>query len=215
VYVLDEVADEFLAKVAAKAGGLRAGGEPNADFGPMTMPSQVDVVAGQLRDALDKGAHRLVGGTDSVRAPYVSPVVLTDVPEDSTAITQETFGPLLAVNRVVDIDDAIARANATSFGLGASVFSAKRGARIAARLRCGMVAVNGVIAFTGVPALPFGGVGDSGFGRIHGDDGLREFARAQAVTRQRFPAPIPVTSFARGKRAMPRLLRLIRALHGR
>jgi aldehyde dehydrogenase (NAD+) len=215
VYVLDEVADEFLAKVAAKAGALRAGGEPSADFGPMTMPGQVDVVAGQLRDALDKGAHRLVGGTDSVRAPYVSPVVLTDVPEDSTAITQETFGPMLAVNRVVDIEDAIARANATAFGLGASVFSAKRGARIAARLRCGMVAVNGVITFTGVPALPFGGVGDSGFGRIHGDDGLREFARAQAVTKQRFPAPIPVTSFARGERAMPRLLKLIRTLYGR
>jgi aldehyde dehydrogenase (NAD+) len=78
-----------------------------------------------------------------------------------------------------------------------------------------MVAVNGVITFTGVPALPFGGVGDSGFGRIHGDDGLREFARAQAVTKQRFPAPIPVTSFARGERAMPRLLKLIRTLYGR
>ncbi|WP_028937295.1 aldehyde dehydrogenase family protein [Pseudonocardia spinosispora] len=215
VYVVESVADEFLAKVEAKAGALRPGGEPNADFGPMTMPSQVDVVAGQLQDALDKGARALVGGTASVRPPYVEPVVLVDVPENSTAITEETFGPLLAVNRVADIEDAISRANASVYGLGASVFSAKRGEQIAARLRCGMVAVNGVISFAGVPALPFGGVGDSGFGRIHGEDGLREFARAQAVTRQRFAAPINVTSFARGDRAIPRLLKLVRTLYGR
>jgi aldehyde dehydrogenase (NAD+) len=78
-----------------------------------------------------------------------------------------------------------------------------------------MVAVNGVITFAGVPALPFGGVGDSGFGRIHGDDGLREFARAQAVTRQRFAPPIVVTTFSRGPRAMGRLVSLVRAVHGR
>jgi aldehyde dehydrogenase (NAD+) len=215
VYVVEPVADEFLARVRRRAEALRPGGEPTADFGPMTMSSQADVVAGQLRDALDRGATAVVGGPASVRPPYVEPVVLTDVPEDSTAITEETFGPLLAVNRVADIDDAVARANATAYGLGASVFSTKRGEEIAARLRCGMVAVNGVITFAGVPALPFGGVGDSGFGRIHGEDGLREFARAQAVTRQRFAPPIAVTTFARRKNAMSRLVKLVRALYGR
>jgi aldehyde dehydrogenase (NAD+) len=215
VYVLESVADEFLSRVVAKAGSIRPGAEPTADFGPMTLPAQVDVVAGQVRDALDRGARALVGGPGSVRPPYVEPVVLTDVPEDSTAITQETFGPLLAVNRVADIDDAISRANATGYGLGASVFSGKRGEQIAARLRCGMVAVNGVITFAGVPALPFGGVGQSGFGRIHGEDGLREFTRAQAVTRQRFAAPIAVTTFSRSKRTMPRLLKLVRTMYGR
>ncbi|WP_028926622.1 aldehyde dehydrogenase family protein [Pseudonocardia acaciae] len=215
VYVVEPVADEFLARVVRRAEALRPGGEPTADFGPMTMPSQADVVAGQLRDALDRGATAVVGGTVSVRPPFVEPVVLTDVPEDSTAITQETFGPLLTVNRVADVEDAVARANATAYGLGASVFSARRGEEIAARLRCGMVAVNGVITFAGVPALPFGGVGDSGFGRIHGEDGLREFARAQAVTRQRFAPPIAVTTFTRRKNAIGRLLTLVRALYGR
>jgi acyl-CoA reductase-like NAD-dependent aldehyde dehydrogenase len=215
VYVVEPVADAFLARVARRAESLRPGGEPTADFGPMTLPSQADVVAGQLRDALDRGATAVVGGPASVRPPYVEPVVLTDVPEDCTAITQETFGPLLAVNRVADIDDAVARANATAYGLGAAVFSANRGEEIATRLRCGMVAVNGVITFAGVPALPFGGVGDSGFGRIHGEDGLREFARAQAVTRQRFAPPIAVTTFARRKNAMSRLVKLVRALYGR
>jgi aldehyde dehydrogenase (NAD+) len=95
------------------------------------------------------------------------------------------------------------------------VFSGRRGEEIAARLRCGMVAVNGVITFAGVPALPFGGVGDSGFGRIHGEDGLREFARAQAVTRQRFAPPIAVMTFTRGARSMRRIIALVRTVHGR
>jgi aldehyde dehydrogenase (NAD+) len=215
VYVVEPVADEFLRRVVAKAHAVRSGGEPTDDFGPMTMPAQLDVVAGQLRDALDKGARALVGGTASVRPPYIDPVVLTDVPEDSTAITQETFGPLLTVNRVADTEEAITRANATAYGLGASVFAGKRGEEIAARLRCGMVAVNGVITFAGVPALPFGGVGDSGFGRIHGEDGLREFTRAQAVTRQRFAPPLAVMTFSRGARTMSRMMRLVRALYGR
>ncbi|HEY0573487.1 MAG TPA: aldehyde dehydrogenase family protein [Pseudonocardia sp.] len=215
VYVVEPVADEFLRRVVAKAHAVRSGGEPTDDFGPMTMPAQLDVVARQLRDALDKGARALVGGTASVRPPYIDPVVLTDVPEDSTAITQETFGPLLTVNRVADTEEAITRANATAYGLGASVFAGKRGEEIAARLRCGMVAVNGVITFAGVPALPFGGVGDSGFGRIHGEDGLREFTRAQAVTRQRFAPPLAVMTFSRGARTMSRMMRLVRALYGR
>jgi hypothetical protein len=78
-----------------------------------------------------------------------------------------------------------------------------------------MVAVNGVISFAGIPGLPFGGVGDSGFGRIHGEEGLREFARPQAVARQRFPLPVPVTSFSRTAGTMKALVGLVRARHGR
>jgi acyl-CoA reductase-like NAD-dependent aldehyde dehydrogenase len=150
-----------------------------------------------------------------VHPPFVEPIVIVDVPEDSSAVTEETFGPLLVVNRVPDVDEAVRRANATAYGLGASVFSRARGEEIAGRLRCGMVAVNGVISFAGIPGLPFGGVGDSGFGRIHGEDGLREFARPQAVASQRFPLPVPVTSFSRGARTMKALVGLVRVRHGR
>ncbi|MFR9800736.1 aldehyde dehydrogenase family protein [Pseudonocardia sp. RS010] len=218
VYVVDPVAEEFVAALVAKARGLRAG----ARFGPMTMASQTEVVRRHVRDALEKGGRAVVGGEGSVRenpggAPFVEPVVLVDVPEDSCAVTEETFGPLIVVNRVPDVAEAVRRANGTSYGLGASVFtgSAKEGERIAEGLRCGMVSVNGVIAFAGIPALPFGGVGDSGFGRIHGEDGLREFTRPQAVARQRFALPVPVTSFTRTATHMRTLLGLVRARHGR
>ncbi len=214
VYVVEPVADEFLERVAERASTIRPGGEPSADFGPMTRPGRVDVVADQLREALDRGARPVVGGPASVRPPYVEPLVLADVPEDSRAITEVTSGPMLTVNRVPDVDEAVRRANARSHGLGAAVFSARRGEEIASRLRCGMVAVNGVVTFAAMPALPFGGVGDSGFGRIHGDDGLREFARAQAVTRQRFSTPFSLTSFSRSSWGMRTLERLVRARYG-
>ncbi|MCW2720987.1 MAG: hypothetical protein QOG20_5495 [Pseudonocardiales bacterium] len=213
VYVVENVADRFIAKVVRKAEALRAGSA--GDFGPMTMASQSDIVRGHVEDALAKGGRAVVGGEASLHPPFIDPVVIVEVPEDSTAVTEETFGPLLVVNRVPDVDEAVRRANATGYGLGATVFSKKRGEEIAARLRCGMVAINGVISFAGIPALPFGGVGDSGFGRIHGEDGLREFTRPQAVARQKFALPIAVTSFKRTSRGMNALLGLVRLRHGR
>jgi acyl-CoA reductase-like NAD-dependent aldehyde dehydrogenase len=213
VYVVENVADRFIAKVVRKAEALRAGSA--GDFGPMTMASQSDIVRGHVEDALAKGGRAVVGGEASLHPPFIDPVVIVEVPEDSTAVTEETFGPVLVVNRVPDVDEAVRRANATGYGLGATVFSKKRGEEIAARLRCGMVAINGVISFAGIPALPFGGVGDSGFGRIHGEDGLREFTRPQAVARQKFALPIAVTSFKRTSRGMNALLGLVRLRHGR
>jgi acyl-CoA reductase-like NAD-dependent aldehyde dehydrogenase len=196
VYVVDSVAEAFLDKVAAKAAAIRPGGEASSIYGPITMPSQIDVIAGQIDDALSRGGRAVVGGRDSVHAPYVDPVVLADVPEDSSAVTEETFGPTVVVNRVRDLDEAVERANASRYGLGGAVFARKRGYEIARKLRCGMVSVNGVIAFAAMPSLPFGGVGDSGFGRIHGRDGLREFCRALAVSERRFKS-INVMTFER------------------
>jgi acyl-CoA reductase-like NAD-dependent aldehyde dehydrogenase len=211
VYAVESVAEEFTAKVVEKARAVRTGTE----IGPMTMSSQTEVVRRHVADALARGGLAVVGGAESVKPPFVEPVVIVDVPEDSSAVTEETFGPLIVINRVPDVDEAVRRANGTGYGLGATVFSAKDGDAIAARLRCGMVAVNGVISFAGIPALPFGGVGDSGFGRIHGEDGLREFTRPQAVARQRFPLPIAVTSFRRTSGGMKALLGLVKVLRGR
>jgi len=211
VYVVEPVADDLIGRIAAKTRAL----QPGREFGPMTMESQAAVVKGQIDDALAAGGRAVVGGAGSADRRLVEPVVLVDVPETSTAVTEETFGPLLVVNRVPDVEEAVRRANATGYGLGATVFSKVRGPEIAARLRCGMVAINSVISFAGIPALPFGGVGDSGFGRIHGADGLREFARARAVARQRFALPIAVTSFRRTAGGMRALVGVVKLLRGR
>ncbi|GAA4029161.1 aldehyde dehydrogenase family protein [Allokutzneria multivorans] len=215
VYVVDSVADRFTELVVRRARKLKPGGQATAHLGPITMPEQVGIIRSHIADALDKGGRALVGGLDSVRPPYVEPVVLADVPEDSAAITEETFGPTLTINRVSTVDEAVELANATRYGLGATVFSRSRGPELARRLRCGMVSVNGVVSFAGIASLPFGGVGDSGFGRIHGADGLREFARPQSVTRRRFWAPLQPNTFARANGTLRRLVRLTRLLYRR
>jgi acyl-CoA reductase-like NAD-dependent aldehyde dehydrogenase len=159
----------------------------------------------------------VVGGIASIRAPYVGPVILADVPEESRAVTDETFGPTVTVTPVVDLDQAVDLANASQYGLGASVFAGNTKAAMSAarRLRAGMTAVNGVMSYAGIPSLPFGGSGDSGFGRIHGADGLREFARPKSIARQRMRAPANLTSFGRTDGDLRKVLTLATVLHGR
>jgi len=163
----------------------------------MTMPKQLDIVREHVEEALDRGARAIVGSRDSVRAPYIDPIVLVDVPDDARVMREETFGPVLPVTRVRDLDEAVERANRTSYGLGAAVYGKRRGYEAARKMRSGMTSVNSVLAFAGFPALPFGGVGESGFGRIHGEDGLKEFTRAKAIAKQRFSTPAEMMSFDR------------------
>jgi len=211
VYAVDAVYPRFVEALTRRAAQIRAG----AHYGPMTVTGQTDVVSRHVADALDRGGRAVVGGVPARPAPWIEPVLLVDVPSDALAITEETFGPTLTVTRVRDADDAVAVVNAGRYGLGAAVFGLARASEITARLRCGMVSINSVIAFAGVPALPFGGVGDSGFGRIHGADGLREFARTKAVTRQRFPPVLALATFRRRPVAQRLVVGLTRLRHGR
>lgn len=217
VYVVESAYDKFLEKLNDKVGALRAGDDENASYGPMTLPSQVGIVDRQLRDAVARGGRAAHGGPESVQAPYIRPVVLTGVPEDAPAVREETFGPMVTVTSVASLDEAVELANASPYALGSSVFTKNRRAGMAAAraLRAGMTSVNAVIAFAAVPALPFGGSGESGFGRIHGADGLREFSRPKAITRQRMKPLVRTTTFTRGQADMDRIVRLVTALHGR
>ncbi len=209
VYVHESVYDAFVDRLTAKARKVTAG----TSYGPITMPGQVDVIRRHLDDAFARGGRALTGGT--IEGNLVQPTVLVDVPEDSLAVREETFGPTLTVTKVKDADEAVALSNDTTYGLAGSVFSRSNGMDIARRLDSGMTSINEVIAFAGVPALPFGGKGDSGFGRIHGEDGLKEFTRAKSITRQKYALPVALLSFDRSKRVDALLGRTVRFLHGR
>ena len=215
VYVHERVADRFVDELSRRARSIHAGTDAEAKLGPMTMPSQVDVVRRHVDDALARGGRAVVGGADAIGDRFVQPTILVDVPEDSVAVTEETFGPTVTVTRVRDMDEAVELANAGRYGLGSTVFSAKRGAELARRLRSGMTSINSVISYAAVPGLPFGGVGDSGFGRIHGPDGLREFTYAKAVTRQRFKPVLNLTTFDRTPEQDATFVSLLTALYGR
>jgi acyl-CoA reductase-like NAD-dependent aldehyde dehydrogenase len=215
VYATEGVYDRLVERIIEVASKVKAGSEEDSDIGPITMPRQKDIIAAHLDDAFKRGARAVVGGPDAIHGAFVDPVVLVDVPEDSSAVQQETFGPTLPVMKVRDVDEAIEKANATPYGLASAVFAKKRALDIASRLRAGMTSINSVAAYAGVASLPFGGVGDSGFGRIHGADGLREFTRAHAITKKRFNAPLDIMTFDRNPKLIPRVTRLIKLLHGR
>jgi acyl-CoA reductase-like NAD-dependent aldehyde dehydrogenase len=217
VYVVQDVYHQFLEKLTDRVTQIRPGDDREADYGPLTLPGQAEVIENHIADALARGARPVIGGIGSVRRPYVGPVILADVPEESKAVTDETFGPTITVSRVASLAEGVERANESRYGLGGTVFARNRKAAMAAArsLRSGMTAINSVITFASVPSLPFGGSGDSGFGRIHGADGLREFARPKAITRQRMKPPLNLTSFGRTDADMKRILSLALILHGK
>jgi acyl-CoA reductase-like NAD-dependent aldehyde dehydrogenase len=210
-YAVAPVYDAFVDAVVQKAGRLKLG----EDIGPITMPGQLDVIRRHIDDALASGGRAVLGGADAVQPPHVAPTVLVDVPEESAAIREETFGPTLTITKVADADEAVAKANALPYGLGGAVFGRANAIRIARRLHAGMVSVNSTLTFVGMGNLPFGGIGDSGFGRIHGDDGLREFGRAKAITVRRAPSLLPAMTFERTPAQVQRIVKTLKLLYGR
>lgn len=214
VYVHEKVFDDFMAEILSQAKELRAGSDSQAKIGPITMPSQLDVIRRHVDDAVSQGATVALGGPDAVGERFVQPTILTHVPETSDAICQETFGPTLTINPVKNMDEAVELTNATEYGLAGAVYSKSNGMEIARRIRSGMTSVNSIMAFAGVPGLPFGGVGQSGFGRIHGPDGLKEFTYAKAITKQKFKPLMNLTSFKRDDKTDNNALQLVTFLHG-
>jgi len=202
IYVAEEAFDAFVEKFTVIVRELEPGVGKEASYGPMTMDSQREIISRHIDAALDAGATAIVGGRDSAEHRVVGPVILVDVPEDNPAVTEETFGPVVVINRVADLAEGVARANGTNYGLGGSIFTkdARAGLRAAEKMRAGGVSVNSFLSFAAIPALPFGGSGSSGFGRIHGADGLREFAMPKGVTTQRFPPPLKLMSMNRSAR---------------
>jgi acyl-CoA reductase-like NAD-dependent aldehyde dehydrogenase len=209
-YVASSVYDRFLELVAHQARQLRPGADKRASYGPMILESQVDVVRKQVRDALARGGKAVVGGMDSIREPYIEPIVLTDVPEESVAITSEGIGPVLIVNKVANVDEAVQRINAVGNGVAVSMFTRDvHGVEaFAEQLRVGVVTINSSTTYGAIPALPIGGVGEYGQGHHHGDQGLREFSRTLAIATKRYRAPVNLSTFDRH----PRDLRLAKAI---
>ncbi len=195
--VFDGIYDVFAARVTELTRALRQGASPPlgnhvVDVGAMVTPLQRQIVERLVADAVQRGARVLVGGTSVLAAQgeYFAPTILADVTPDMAIMQEETFGPVMLLCRVHSDAQAIEIANGTRFGLGASVMSrdARRARRIADALEAGMTAINDYGGMTYMAQdLPFGGVKDSGFGRVNGRDGLRALTHAKAVLDDRLP----------------------------
>lgn len=191
---VNELAEAVLARCAREVVGDGLADE--VTLGPLHTAAGRDRVQRMIADAEAQGASVRTAGrireADAGGGGYfVLPTVVTDLAPDSTLATEEQFGPVLPIFGYDAIDDAVAAANATDFGLTASVWTGDDalGERIAAQLAAGTVAINCHGMAAQDPRLPFGGVGQSGIGRELGVDGIRAFTQPRAFVRQ--PAPVP------------------------
>ncbi len=188
LYVFDQIYDEFVSRLTARVQKLKVGnGEQEGVFmGPLHTSVQRDEVESQVADAVNKGAHVLAGatrpkGADFEKGHFYSPTLLADVPVESRMVTEEVFGPALPVWRVRDLDEAIAMANSSVWGLGASIFTRDlTKARYAAEhLEAGNVWINSL--HVGYDEMPFGGTKMSGIGREHGPEALEYYTETKGV----------------------------------
>lgn len=184
ILVHDSVADAFLDLLVREAEELVSGNglDKQTTLGPMVNPGQREHVVQQIREAVLAGATVMAGGVCQ-SDPFILPTVLANVPEDLPISTEETFGPVVCVNRVASDEEAVAKANATPFGLGAVVFGGDpaRAHDVARRLTAGMVGINRGCA--GAPGTPWVGARESGYGFHKGRDGHRQFTQTRVVTR--------------------------------
>jgi succinate-semialdehyde dehydrogenase / glutarate-semialdehyde dehydrogenase len=180
--VADRIADAFVHELTAAVQDLVVGDpqDPRVDIGPLARQDLVDVLERQVSQSLAAGARLHTGGSRPDRIGwFYHPTVLAGVRTSMPVCAEETFGPVAVVITARDDDDAVAIANDTRWGLGASVWTSDvaRGRAVAGRLRSGAVFVNAVVASD--PRLPFGGTGRSGYGRELGLAGIREFVNVR------------------------------------
>jgi acyl-CoA reductase-like NAD-dependent aldehyde dehydrogenase len=215
VYVVEGVYEAFVAALGRALADVAASDDPRRGIGPVFGPGQLEVVEAQVEAAVAAGAVLLAGG-ERVGEDFYAPTVLLGVDHSMAVMREETFGPVLAVMRAADEEEAVALANDSPFGLHASVWTrdTQRGRRVAARLRAGTVAINDALVNYGVPNLPFGGVGVSGWGRTGGGEGLRAFSYPVSVTESRLRTRREVYWFPRRGGVGVRL-RLLRRLAGK
>lgn len=222
LYVERSVEREFTDKftAAVKAATLAAAYDFSADIGSLISAAQLETVSKHVADAVSKGATVLAGGNarPDLGPLFFEPTVLSGVTDEMECGREETFGPLVSIYPVENVEEAITRANDTEYGLNASVWAGSQaeGQRIAQRLHAGTVCIDeGYAPAWGTTAAPMGGMGISGVGRRHGPDGLLKFTEPQSVVVTRWmnldaPFGLPqsrwqpmLMALARGIRFLP------------
>jgi len=221
VYAHEAVHDKLLGRVRELTSKLRQG-DPTTetvDVGAIIFPKQVEVAEKHIEDAVKKGARIVIGGK---RLPgpgqFFQPTVLAGCDHTMTVMKEEIFGPIVPFQKVSSEDEAVRLANDSHLGLNAYVFTKDRdkGKRLAQRIEAGSVVVNDVLINYGAAEAPFGGVKQSGFGRVHGDDALRDMAEVRHIFSGRLPEPsVEPVWFPYSNKAYRWQMRLMRAVFGR
>lgn len=190
-YVDEAIADAFVTAMAQAWGRLRVGSQAFADVGPLANRKQFDLVSSHVEDARARGAVVVCGGAPIEGSLVYPPTLIDKCTDRMKVVRDETFGPVLAIVRVTGAADAVRRTNEGRYGLGASIWSENvaRAERLAGRLDVGVVTINNH-AFSGaIPALPWSGTRETGFGVANGAHALATFVRPRATVIDRAKAP--------------------------
>ena len=180
----EEIAEDFTRRYVEGMAALKVGDpmDENTDMGPLATPQILNDVSGQVEKSVEAGAKVLTGG-EKGDGPgnFYPPTVLTDIPKDSPAYREEIFGPVASLFRVGDIDEAIALANDSDFGLSSSAWTSDPAEqdRFIDELEAGMTYINRMTEST--PEIPFGGTKNSGYGRELSHFGIHEFMNPKTV----------------------------------
>lgn len=184
VYVEDKIAGEFEKLVLAELKKIKVGNVyDDVNLGPMANEQQRTKVLNQIDEARRKGARVLFGGNKiEGKGYFIEPTFIVDVSDKHDLMTEETFGPVVAMQRVRNAEDAINKSNKSRYGLGATIWtkSQKRAIEIAGKLETGMIGINRGV--NGVTGTPWVGIKESGFG-FHGSiDGMKQFTHPKKIT---------------------------------
>ncbi|MBK26705.1 MAG: aldehyde dehydrogenase [Halobacteriovorax sp.] len=185
VFIHHSIFENFKNMILTEAKKVRVGIDTDGDgeIGLMTTSSQVDIVADHIKDALNKGATLLSGNEWDYKSKSIPPLILENITAEMKIYDEETFGPIIPLISFESEQEVIDKCNASKFGLSASIWSKDmiRCERVARALHTGNVSINNIMLTEGNPALPFGGVKNSGIGRYKGEHGLRGFCHQKSV----------------------------------
>jgi succinate-semialdehyde dehydrogenase/glutarate-semialdehyde dehydrogenase len=219
VYANERVYEPLLERVRTLVGELRQG-DPAKDYvdvGAIIFPKQIDVARALVQDAVQKGARLVCGGRSVPGAgQFFEPTVLAGCDHSMSVMREEIFGPVVPFMRVASDDEALRLANDSHLGLNAYVFteSKARAKKLADGIEAGSVVVNDVLSNYAIAEAPFGGIKQSGFGRVHGVEGLREMCVRKSVTWDRFKGPVPPHWYPYTAKSFHWLQRGVRVLFG-
>jgi acyl-CoA reductase-like NAD-dependent aldehyde dehydrogenase len=186
VFLHQRIHEQVLERLVERAGQIRIGDplDEDTDMGPLATRRQLEHIESSVASSVDQGASLLHGGRRPERPErgwYYEPTILACADQNVKTVQEEMFGPVMSALKFSDEDEAVAFANDTRFGLGAGVFTrdVARALRVSKRIRSGIVWVNTYRAIS--PIAPFGGFGQSGYGREAGIDAIHEYTRTKSV----------------------------------
>jgi len=185
IYVPESIYESFVEKVVAETRKLKQTDSGEGDVGAIFWDKQMDIIESHMADAKARGATVLVGGERNrqLSGYFFPPTVVVDVDHEMQLMRDETFGPVIAIQKVKDVEEAIGLANDSDYGLSGNIWTQdlEKGAELAKRIETGSVSINDISVTYGIPEAPFGGVKASGVGQVNGEVGIRGYCHLHPI----------------------------------